>query len=93
MPSQSKRAKASGNANLITNYCCFLQSVNTGARGSSFIVELKDLLCANLLALNWEKQSKAENLQTDYARVTCMIWVLAREISKYEGALLIFEYD
>ena len=70
MPSQSQRAKASGTVDRITKYCCFLQSVNTGAHGSGFIVELKHLQCANLLALNWEKRGKAGNLQTDYALVT-----------------------
>ena len=70
MPSQSQRAKASGIADRITEYCCFLQSVNTGACGSGFIVELKDLQTANLLALNWKKRGKSGKLQTDYALVT-----------------------
>ena len=69
MPSQSQRAKASGIADCI-GYCCFLQSVNTGACGSGFIVELKHLQSANLLALNWKKRGKTGELQTDYALVT-----------------------
>ena len=70
MPSQSQKAKASGTVHCITRYCCFLQSVNIGACGSGFIVELKDLQTANLLALNWEKRGKTGELQTDYALVT-----------------------
>ena len=70
MPSQSQRAKASRIADRITRYCCFLQSVNTGACGSGFIVELKGLQIANLLALNWKKRGKTGELQTDYALVT-----------------------
>ena len=70
MPSQSQRAKASETADCITKYCCFLQSVNTGACGSGFIVELKGLQTANLLALNWKKRGKTGELQTDYALVT-----------------------
>ena len=54
----------------VTKYCCYLQSVNTVAHGSGFIVELKDLKTANLLALNWKKRGKAGELQTDYALVT-----------------------
>ena len=54
----------------IANYCCFLQSVVTGAHGNGFIVELKDLQNANLLALNWEKRGKTGELQTDYALIT-----------------------
>ena len=56
--------------NCITKYCCFLQSVNTGACGSGFIVELKDLQRANLLALNWKERGKTGELQTDYALIT-----------------------
>ena len=70
MPSQSQRAKASGIADCITEYCCFLQSVNTGVHGSGFIVELNDLQHTNLLALNWKKRGKTGELQTDYALVT-----------------------
>ena len=54
----------------ITNYCCFLQSVDTGAHGSGFIVELKDLQSANLLALNWKERGKTGELRTDYALIT-----------------------
>ena len=54
----------------VPKYCCYLQSVNTGAHGSGFIVELKDLQTANLLALNWEKRGKTRELQTDYALIT-----------------------
>ena len=54
----------------VPKYCCYLQSVNTGAHGSGFIVELKDLHTANLLALNWEKRGKTGELQTDYALIT-----------------------
>ena len=57
-------------ADCIANYCCFLQSVDAGANGSGFIVQLKDLQSANLLALNWKKRGKTGELQTDYALVT-----------------------
>ena len=57
-------------ADSIANYCCFLQSVDAGAHGSGFIVELKDLQRANLLALNWKRRGKTGELQTDYALVT-----------------------
>ena len=68
MPSQSQRAKAS--VDCITKYCCFLRSVNTGPCSTGFIVELKDLQRANLLALNWKKRGKTGELQTDYALIT-----------------------
>ena len=70
MPSQSQRAKASRIADRITRYCCFLQSVNTGAHGSGFIVELKDLRSAKLLVLDWKERGKTGELQTDYALIT-----------------------
>ena len=57
-------------ADRITNYCCFLQSVDAGTNGSGFIAELKDLQSANLLALDWKKRGKTGELQTDYALVT-----------------------
>ena len=70
MPSESRRAKASGIADRITNYCCFLQSMDAGTHGSGFIVELNNLQSANLLALNWKKRGKTGEFQTDYALVT-----------------------
>ena len=85
MPSQSQRAKPSGTADRITKYCCFLQSVNTGACGSGFIVELKDLHRANLLALNWEKRGKFGNLRTDYALVTSHDTIPGSSLSELES--------
>ena len=55
---------------VIADYCCFLQSVNTGAHGSGFIIELQDLQTAKLLALNWKKRGKTGKLETDYVLVT-----------------------
>jgi len=64
-------SRSQSQADHIAYYCCFLQSVDAGARhGSGFIVELKDLQTANLLALNWKKRGKIGELQTDYALVT-----------------------
>ena len=54
----------------VTKYCCYLQSAHTGAHGSGFVVKLKNLRSANLLALNWKKRGKTGELQTDYALVT-----------------------
>ena len=54
----------------VPKYCCYLQSLHTGAHGSGFVVELKDLQRANLLALNWKKRGKTGELQTDYALIT-----------------------
>ena len=85
MPSQSQRAKASGTANRITKYCCFLQSVNTGTHGCGFIVELKDLQCANLLALNWKKRGKTGELQTDYALITSHDTIPGSSLSELES--------
>ena len=63
-------SRSQSQADSITNYCCFLQSVDAGAHGSGFIAELKKLRSANLLALNWKTRGKTGELQTDYALVT-----------------------
>ena len=44
--------------------------MDTGAHGSGFIVELKDLQSAKLLVLNWKERGKTGQLQTDYALIT-----------------------
>jgi len=54
----------------IANYCCFLQSVDTGAHGSGFIVEFEGLRSVELFALNWKKRSRIGELQTNYALIT-----------------------
>ena len=63
-------SQSQSQADSITNYCCFLLSVDAGAHGGGFIVELKYLRSANLLALNWKTCGKTGELQTDYALVT-----------------------
>ena len=63
-------ARPTSSPDSITKYCCFLQSVNTGAHGSGFIVELNDLRSAKLLVLNWKERGKTGELQTDYALIT-----------------------
>ena len=52
----------------ITRFCCFLQNCKTHGRG--FIVKLKGLRNAELLALHWKNREKDGELQTDYALIT-----------------------
>ena len=63
-------SRSQSQADSITNYCCFLQSVDAGAHGGGFIAELKKLRSANLLALNWKTHGKTGELQTDYVLIT-----------------------
>ena len=52
----------------ITKYCCFLRKGT--AHGCGFIVEFRGVQSAKLLALEWKKQRKIGELQTDYALIT-----------------------
>ena len=66
----------------ITDYCCFLQSVNTGDHGSGFIVEFEGLQSAKLLALDWKEREKTGELQTDYALITSHDTILGSSVTR-----------
>ena len=58
--------------------------MDIGTHGNGFIVQLKDLQSANLLAINWKKRGKTGMLQTDHALVTSHDTIPGLSLSELE---------